>query len=123
VCSRPGAAYIAFPPPTLGELYRQATHIYVVRIEKCNAEKGVILFKPVEALKASLPDSGLVKQAIGSNVKGAKIILDWAAEGKTAVLFANMGNPREPAPQRADCAYVYIDRYWYWMVYDSKDKC
>src|SRR5262245_20102023 len=90
-CPRPAPAYIDVLPPTLGDLCRQATHIQVVKVDKVNAERGVILFKPVEKLKGGdepLPDDTFAKQVIGSDVTGAKVILDWATEGKTAVVFA-----------------------------------
>jgi hypothetical protein len=102
------AAYVGILPPTLGELCRQATHISVLRVEKVNAEKGVILFKSVEQLKATgkLPLPDAAKQVIGPNVSGAKVILDGAAEGKTAILFAKSFELKA-------VAHVYIDGYWY----------
>src|SRR6516164_8959434 len=89
---RPAAAYIKFPPPTLGDLCRQSIHIYVLRVEKFSAERGVILFQPVQRLKAleALPDGALSKHVIAPDANGAKVILDWAAEGKTAVMFAKI---------------------------------
>ena len=89
VCPRPAVAYIKVDPLTLGELCRQSGHIYVLRVEKVDAERGVILFKAVEQLKGE-PDGTTTKHVIGPKVKGAKVILDWAAEGKTAVMFCNV---------------------------------
>src|SRR5262249_43589242 len=87
-CPRPAEAYIDILPPTLGDLCRQATDIHVLKVDKVSVERGVILFKPVKQLKAgdeSLPTDAFAKLVIGSDVPGAKVILDWAAEGKTAV--------------------------------------
>src|SRR6266576_1077482 len=118
VWPRPATAFIIYTPPTLGNLCRQSTHIYVLRVErveKAGPEKGSIIFKSVEQLKAQgvvVPDGTLAKHVIASDVKvgkptgpnGAKVILDWAAEGKTAVLFALAPDPPkkkqgEPAPE------------------------
>jgi hypothetical protein len=117
---RPAAAFLDFRPPTLGNLCSQATHIYVLRVDKVSPEHGVILFKSVAELKATgkwpLPDGALTKQVIRPNVEGARIILDWAAEGKTAVLFAKDYGVKTHA-------HVYIDGYWYMVAYDVNGNC
>ena len=106
---RQAAAYINVPAPTLGALCQQSTHIYVLKVEKCSAEKGVLIFKPVAQLKASgkLSDATLAKQVIpakvnGDNVPGAKVIFDWVAEGKTAVMLQM---PGEKSKKIGDDAY------------------
>jgi hypothetical protein len=117
-CPRPAAAYISILPPTLGDLCRQSTHIYVMKVDRFSAENGVILFKAGEPLKAEgvLPDGAHMKQVIGSNVLGAKIIFDWVAEGKTAVLFAKDFGLKS-------AAHVYIDGYWYFLSWNRDAKC
>ena len=55
----PAAAYIDIPPPTLGSMCSQSSYIFVLRVERCSAEKGVILFKPVEQLKGKAVPDGL----------------------------------------------------------------
>ena len=131
-CDRPASAYIGKPPPTLGELCREATHIYLLRVEKFSAEKGVILFKATKQLKAprELPDGALATQVIGPKVKGAKIVLDWAGEGKTAVFFGRIDGlfpkPGDPPPGPRGAAgggYIYIDNYWYVVGYNAKSQC
>src|SRR5262245_46880423 len=106
------AAYIDILPPTLGNLCEQSTRIYAMRVEKVSAEKGVILFKSVEQLKGkgelSLRDGPRTKLAIGPTVLGAQVILDWAAEGKTAALFVKDFGDRAKA-----AAHIYIEGYWY----------
>src|SRR5207247_11310351 len=86
---RPAAAFIIYTPPTLGNLCRQATHIYVLRVEqveKAGPEKGAIIFKSVTQLKAQgveVPDGTRTKHVIASDVNvgkplgpnGAKVIL------------------------------------------------
>jgi hypothetical protein len=78
----------------------------------------VILFKTVRHLKAQpkLREDVLRKQVIGPKVSGAKIVLDWAGEGKTAVLFGVIDSL---GGKRIDAAYVYIDNYWYLIFYDE----
>jgi hypothetical protein len=131
-CAGPAGAYVGRPPPTLGDLCRQATHIYLLKVEKFSAEKGVILFKPAQQLKApkELPDDALAKQVIGPKVNGAKIILDWAGNGKTAVLFGHIdglfrkqGEPPPGGRGPNGAAYVYIDNYWYLLSYDTQSAC
>lgn len=146
VCPQPAAAYIGIPPQTLGELCRQSTHIYVLQLEKFSAEREVLLFKPVAPLKmtGALSDATLAKQVIGPpanggpSVNGAKVILDWAAEGKKAVLFAQVGGigsekkngPAPPADHVLDFsnrngvkAQVCIDGFWYSLAYDAQGEC
>ncbi|HJZ91423.1 MAG TPA: DUF1549 domain-containing protein [Gemmataceae bacterium] len=117
---RPAAAYIDFRPPTLGDLCRQATHIYVVKVDKVSAERGVIIFKLLEQLKGKeappLPDTTFAKQLVRSNVNGAKVVLDWAAEGKRAVVFAKDGGVKS-------VAHVYIDSYWYLVGWNVDARC
>src|SRR5438876_11303027 len=88
-CPRPATAYIIYTPPTLGNLCRQSTHIYVLRVErveKAGPEKGSIVFKSVEQLKAQgvvVPDGTLAKHLFASDINvakplgpnGAKVIL------------------------------------------------
>jgi len=117
---RPAAAYIDFLPATLGSLCSQATHIDVLKVEKFSSANGVILFKSAQQLKAKgvlpLPEGSLTKLVIRPNVTGAKVILDWTAEGKTAVLFAR-GNGFKSH------AHLYIDGYWYLVAWDINGKC
>jgi hypothetical protein len=111
----PSSAYIKAPPKTLGSVCLESDHICVLKVEKVDTEKGVIHFKHVEQLKGK-HDGAAVKHLIKpelddgtgrANGKPAKIILDWAAEGKTAVMFYfTGGNGR---------GHVYIDGYWYWV--------
>ncbi len=119
-------AFIGRQPPTLGELCRQADYIYALRVEKFSRETGVIVFKPAQELKTNtkLADGVLAKHVIGWKDTGSKIILDWAGEGKTAVLFGIVFTPRGGKPTNVPgCGYVYIDKYWYLAGYDAKREC
>jgi hypothetical protein len=116
---RPAAAYLDILPPTLGNLCDQSRRIYVLRVEKFSAEKGVILFKSVEQLKGkeelSLRDGPRTKLVIGPTVPGAKVILDWVAEGKTAALFVKDFGDRAKA-----AGYICIDGYWYLVTWNRE---
>jgi Protein of unknown function (DUF1549)/Protein of unknown function (DUF1553) len=105
-CPGPATAYIKTPPQTLGSICLEPDHICVLRVEKASAENGVILFKHVEQLKGR-HDGSVVKHVVRPDAKGARIILDWAAEGKKAVMFYFTGGN--------DRGHVYIDGYWYWV--------
>lgn len=132
VCPRPAEAFIKIPPPTLGDACCQATHIHMLKVEKFSAEKGVIIFKSVKELKSegALPQGAFAKQVLGPNAKGAKIILDWAAEGKTALVFARIDNAGGPIPERLELGkttraqgHMYIDGYWYMISYVGDSNC
>jgi hypothetical protein len=119
VCLPPAWAYIKVEPLPLGALCRQSAHISVLRVEKVSPEKGVILFKVVEQLKGD-PDGTVAKHVIGPNVNGAEVILDWAAEGKTAVLFCNTERSGKSGQEGLyGRGHVCIDGYWYWLTYDG----
>ena len=105
-CAGPAAAYIKAPPQTLGSICLEPDHICVMKVDKVSAERGMILFKHVEQLKGKY-DGTVIKHVIKPEVKGAKVILDWAVEGKTAVMFYFTGGN--------DRGHVYIDGYWYWV--------
>ena len=113
--ANPAAAYIKAPPKTLGSICLESDHICVLKVEKVDAEKGVIHFKHVAQLKGK-HDGTVVKHLIKSDLgegtertKGdaAKIVLGWAAEGKTAVMFYFTGGN--------DRGHIYLDGYWYWF--------
>jgi hypothetical protein len=120
----PAAGYIDFPPPTLGALCERSANIHVLRVEKVNAQKGVILFTCVEVLKGK-PDFTAAKHVVAPKLDGAKIIFDWAAEGKTAVLFTITGPGYTPGLPGSGAAHACIDGYWYSLVYESNGagKC
>jgi hypothetical protein len=113
----PATAYIkAPPPPELGAMCQRSSHVSVLQVEKFSTEKGVILFKPAEQLKENekLPEGALVKLVIRPDVKGAKVIVDWASEGKKAVLFALI---------RVRVGHLYIDGHWYRLSFDQENNC
>jgi hypothetical protein len=115
--ARPTAAYIkAPPPPELGAMCQLSSYISILQVEKFSAEKRVILFKPLEALKATEepPDATGAKLVIRPDVKGSEVVLDWAGEGKKAVLFALI---------KVRVGHIYIDGYWYRVSFDQEINC
>src|SRR6266542_6023928 len=131
----PAAAYVSVTPPTLGALCNDSVNIYDLRVEKASAETGVILFKCVEHLKGK-PDPtagkhvipaaiavGGEKQATATDVTGPKVILDWATEGKTAILFTVTRGDDDPGGAVKGVGHAYIDNFWYTLSYDRNGKC
>src|SRR5262245_48998113 len=98
--SQPALAYIKAPPQTLGGMCLETDQIAVLKVEKVNADRGVIFFKHVEQLKGS-HDGSVLRHVIKPESKGTKLILDLVAEGKTAVMFYFTGGN--------DRGHVYID--------------
>lgn len=105
----PAGAFIGVPPQTLGCMCHLPDHIAVLRVDKISPDNGVIIFKHVEQIKGKYHGGGM-KHVIPASVKGAKVIRDSAAEGKTAVMFYFW--------QGKGSGYVYIDGSWY-QVYSQ----
>src|SRR5262245_27643622 len=85
--------YIHFPPMTLPKMCQAAHHIRVLKVCKHNKEKGVILFEVAESLKGHSSQITSFKHVIRTDAEGVKPILDWADDGKSAVMFSVEGNP------------------------------
>ena len=89
---------------TLGRVVQEATSISVLRIEKVDKEKNLILFRKVQDLKGTLPGE-TTKHNIGRagfHEREWKAIMEWAEPGKTAVFFNNGG-----------ASETCIGNYWY----------
>jgi len=132
VYPQPAEGFIKRPPPTLGDVCRQATHIHTLKVEKFSAEKGVIIFRSVEELKVegALQEGAFAKLVCAPDVKGTKTILDGVAEGKAALLFARIDNAGGPIPERLELGkttraqgHLYIDGSWYMISYVGDSKC
>jgi hypothetical protein len=131
---RLAVAYVDVTPPTLGALCNDSVNIYVLQVEKASAEKGVILFKCVEVLKGkSDPTAGKhviptaiavggEKSTTATDVAGPKMILDWATQGKSAVLFT-VTRGGDPGGDVKGVGHAYIDNYWYTLSYNREGKC
>jgi hypothetical protein len=108
--------YIHFPPMTLPKMCKQSHHIRFLKIEKASREKGVIVFEATESAKGGKSAITSFKHVIPTDAPGAKPILDWIADGKTAVMFSI------EIDSLRGIAYVFIDDYCYSVDYNQKDK-
>jgi hypothetical protein len=113
-------AYIHFPPMTRKEMCATSHQIRVLKIDKFDKEKGVVIFELAESFKKQETSITSFKHVIRTDAEGTKPILDWMEKGKTAVAFsietragyATMG-----------IAYVFIDNYCYSFDCNPKAKC
>jgi hypothetical protein len=100
---RPAVAYVE-APHSLGLICTLSTNIVVVRVEKVDREKNLIIYRKIRDLKGKHP-TDLIKHNIGRggfNPREWKYTMEWAEPGKTAVFFHNGG-------QSETC----IGTYWY----------
>ena len=96
-------AYVELPY-TLGRVILESTSISVLRVEKVDKEKNLILFRKIQDLKGTLAGE-TTKHNIGRggfHEREWKAIMDWAEPGKTAVFFNNGG-----------ASETCIGNYWY----------
>ena len=101
--ARPALAYVEIAY-SLGRVVLESTSISVLRIEKVDKEKNLILFRKVQDLKGTLPGE-TTKHNIGRagfHEREWKAIMDWAEPGKTAIFFNNGG-----------ASETCIGNYWY----------
>jgi HEAT repeat protein len=88
--------------PSLGKLANDSNVIVVLEVEKVSQEKRAIIFKKVADLKGKR-DAGEIKLRLadGWTPRNSKIMLDWAAPGKTAIFFIN-----------GTVGYLCVGSYW-----------
>jgi HEAT repeat protein len=91
VAQRRGEGYIDISP-TLGRIVAESHEIAVVRVEKMHRDHRVVVYRKVEDIKGRLAD-GPIKHLLtdGHPPREPRHILDWAAEGQVAVVFAYRG--------------------------------
>jgi hypothetical protein len=88
----PAHAYVE-APHSLGQVIALSTNIVVVRVEKVDKEKNLIIFRKVRDLKGKHP-TDLIKHNIGRggyNAREWQYTMEWAEVGKTAIFFHNGG--------------------------------
>jgi hypothetical protein len=103
VSARPAEGYIDIPPATLGRMCEATMSITVVRVEKIEEEKGLVIFRAIRDLKGNGP-SDLVRHAVGTDLGRGDAIIRWAKPGKQAIHFASASR---------NYSYTYIDGRWY----------
>jgi hypothetical protein len=108
-------AYIHFPPMTLQKMCKVSHQIRVLKVEKLNKEKGIIIFEVADSPKSQKPQVTPFKHVLSTDVEGTKPILDWAEEGKTAVMFSIES-------QELGIGYVFIDDHCYSVDYNRAGK-
>jgi hypothetical protein len=113
------AAYIHFPPMTLPKMCKDSHHIRVLKVTKFDKDKRVIVFEAGEALKGEKSQVTAFRQALRADTPGAGAILDWAGEGKTAVLFY-IESP--PGGATKALGYVFTDGVCYSVDYNAAGK-
>ncbi len=89
--------------PTLGRIINDSDHIVLLRVEKVDLERRVILFHKLADLKGRT-SSAPVKHRItnGLHPREPATILEWAERGQSALSFQN---------ERT--AEICIGNYWY----------
>jgi hypothetical protein len=119
MCVSVAGAYIHFPPMTVPKMCKQSHHIRLLKVTKHDKEKGVIVFEVAETLKGEKSRTTSFRHVVRPDAEGVKPILDWAAEGKTAVMFAIEGNRDGKV---VALGYVFIDEYCYSVDYNDAGK-
>jgi hypothetical protein len=117
VAASTAAGYIHFPPMQLPKMCKVSHHIRLLKVEKHSKEKGVILFEIEEKLKGQKAQITSFKHILGRHAEGTRPILDWVADGKTAVMFFI-----ESPGGALGVGYVFIDNYCYSVDYNRREK-
>src|SRR5262245_52019461 len=88
---------------SLGKVITDAKHIVVLRVEKVNEEKRIIIYKKVADLKGDYPTMEVKHRVTdGFHPREPKLIMDWAEPGKLAICFHD-----------GKVAVTCIGSYWY----------
>ncbi len=92
VLAGPAHAYVE-APHSLGLVCQLSTNIMVLRVEKVDREKNLIVYRKVRDLKGKHP-TDVIKHNIGRggfHPREWQYTMQWAEVGKTAVFFHNGG--------------------------------
>src|SRR5712692_6444955 len=85
-------AYVEVPY-TLGRVIAESSNVLVMRVEKVDKEKNMIIYRKVRDLKGQ-HSTDTIKHNIGRNgyhEREWKAVMEWAEVGKTAIFFHNGG--------------------------------
>jgi hypothetical protein len=105
---------------TLQKMCEVSSSIRVLKVTKLSKEKGVVLFEVVETLKKHGEALDPARQVVPWQANGVGPVLDWAGEGRLAVLFSKDGGPKGGTP--IGVGYVFIDNYCYFVDYSPSGK-
>ena len=111
--------YIHFPPMTLAKMCQISHHIRVLKVEKFDKEKRVVVYKCEEVLKDGKSKIASFKLVVRPKASETKPILDWLKEGKRAVMFSIEGQAKMAM---RGIAYVFIDDYCFSADYNAEGK-
>jgi hypothetical protein len=101
--ARPARAYVE-AAHSLGQVVQLSTNVLVMRVERVDKEKNVIIYRKVRDLKGQHPTE-VIKHNIGRggyHPREWQFPMEWAEVGKTAVFFHNGG-----------ASETCIGTYWY----------
>ena len=99
----PAEAYVE-APYTLGRIISESSNVVLMRVEKVDKERNLIIYRKVKDLKGQHP-TDVIKHNIGRggfHPREWQITMEWADVGKTAVFFHNGG-----------ASETCIHNYWY----------
>jgi hypothetical protein len=99
----PAAAYIGGPPGTLGLMCSWSTHVMIVKVERFDRDKGVVIFRKVQDVKGKWPVE-VIRQRFAPALAQQLRIMDWAEAERTTVMFAL---------ESYRWSHTYIDGAWY----------
>jgi hypothetical protein len=91
-------------PHSLGQVVSLSTNIVVMRVEKVDKDKNIIIYRKVRDLKGTHPQE-LIRHNLGRNgyhEREWKYPMEWAEVGKTAIFFHN-----------GQASETCIGTYWY----------
>ena len=103
IAPTPAKAYVEIPY-TLGRLLNESTNAMILRVEKVDKTKNLIIYRKVKDLKGTHPGE-VVRHNIGFggfHPREWQTVMKWAEPGKTAIFIHN-GSASETC----------IDGYWY----------
>ncbi|MFQ3593313.1 MAG: HEAT repeat domain-containing protein [Gemmataceae bacterium] len=127
---QPAHAYITFPVQTLGAALTDSDHVTLVKLDKFDREKGILVFTKVRDLKGKYPLNRMrhvfkLKDTPQHKGLGAVPVkpdeTDWsyalksAKEGNTAIVFSKRYEPY------GDFGHVYINGLWYATMCPERD--
>ena len=100
---QPARAYVE-APHSLGQVINLSTNVLLMRVEKIDRQKNLIIYRKVRDIKGKHP-TDVIRHTIGRggfNPREWQYPMQWAEVGKTAVFFHNGG-----------ASETCIGNYWY----------
>lgn len=120
VSAASASAYIHFPPMTLPKMCETSSQVRVLKVEKADAEKGVVVFSVEKHLKKGTQGTPVPpeKHLFHTDLKAAKPFLAKLAAGAKVVMFSIEGGRDRPG----GCSYVFVDGDCFSADYNADAK-